>query len=1260
MNSENGASGARDPLDNGLAAAFGERGSVTHSHPSVLRTLQERTQSKLGVHLESQGLEDAPVRITDEVKALRDPSGRYQVLGEIGRGGMGIVYKGRDQDLGRDVAMKVLKDEYAKRPDVLARFVEEAQIGGQLQHPGIVPVYELGLQSGERPYFAMKLVKGETLAAQLAKRTSPADERRRLLGIFEQVCQTIAYAHARHVVHRDLKPANVMIGAFGEVQVVDWGFAKVLQKGGVADEAAAAKHEGQRSVIETARSRADSGSHSVAGSMMGTPAYMPPEQALGDIARVDERSDVFALGAILCELLTGDAPYREQDGDLVRQAAKAELDGAHERLAKCGADEALVALCKECLAPSQRARPASAGEVAQRVSAYLTSVEERARQAGVRAAEARLKHRVTLMSAGVGLVVLVLGIGAWLWIEGQARERRNDAAQRVASAMNTASAARGRAQSSKLDAGLWSIALSSAEQLVSLSESEDVEATSRGVAEELLAAVRNESTAAQAESDRLERDKTMLTQLELARIPADDDMRPRATEELRRLDQAYGKSFAAYSGGGSLLEQTRKDALESLRRGDIEVELAASLDHWALVRDALRSQAEAPDAAATALLREIARDLDAGDEWRTQLRVLLPNAAVESARLLDLARRAEFTTLGAVGCRVLGQALWSAGEKEAAVDVLRRGQEVHPRDFDLCFQLAVHLELLDEPRWSEAVEIYRIAQAIRPEQSEVLHRCVCALENLHRDADAERLSRMLLARNPSNAHWLNHLGRALRELGRFEEAEACFRAVVELQPKVSAYLGDLAFVLEKLGHQEEAIASYRRALELDPRNVHAHNNLGIELRERGQLDEAIACFRKALELDPRYAAAHLNLGNALRDQGRIDESMACYLEARKLDPQAADIHNSLGQLLASQRRWGEAQDCFRTALEINARCAEAHLGLGVTVEQQGDAAAAMESFERALEFDPRLAGAHYSLGSLLMERDLERALAELRKAAELFEQDPKPSGRRWLEVCRTSIAQLEHPASAQAFNIRGLALSNQGDRTGARECFQRAVELDPRFAPARINLGTHLLETDPERGLAELRVAVELFEADPSPFGRHWLEESRGRLAQAEQQIAQRAPLGEVLEGRAAVSSDEWNAAVQYGYEQKRYREVLELTEATLRDAPELIGGMYGAYCPACVAALLAADVEAAGIGTQERAHLREQARAWLAREIERWIAQIEQGAPDAGDSHGMLIHVQGDPDLASVRGAAIDALPESEREAWRALWKRIEAGAAK
>src|SRR5262249_20823383 len=149
--------------------------------------------------------------------------GRFEVHGEIGRGGMGAVLRGRDPALGRDLAIKVLLTGCQGNADALRRFHEEAQIGGQLQHPGLVPVYELGAGGDGRPFFAMKLIDGQTLATLLQGRKSTADDLPRLLTVFEQVCQALAYAHARGVIHRDLKPSNVMVGAFCEVQVMDWG-----------------------------------------------------------------------------------------------------------------------------------------------------------------------------------------------------------------------------------------------------------------------------------------------------------------------------------------------------------------------------------------------------------------------------------------------------------------------------------------------------------------------------------------------------------------------------------------------------------------------------------------------------------------------------------------------------------------------------------------------------------------------------------------------------------------------------------------------------------------------------------------------------------------------------------------------------------------------------------------------------------------------------------------------------------------------------
>jgi tRNA A-37 threonylcarbamoyl transferase component Bud32 len=153
---------------------------------------------------------------------------RYRLGPEVGRGGIAVVYRGRDRVLGRELAVKVLREDYRDRPDARRRFIAEAQVGSQLQHPAIVPVYELGWCADRRPFITMRLVEGYTLAALLNDRADLSEDRPGLLGVFGQVCQAVAYAHSRGVVHRDLKPANVMVGAFGEAQVMDWGFAKQI------------------------------------------------------------------------------------------------------------------------------------------------------------------------------------------------------------------------------------------------------------------------------------------------------------------------------------------------------------------------------------------------------------------------------------------------------------------------------------------------------------------------------------------------------------------------------------------------------------------------------------------------------------------------------------------------------------------------------------------------------------------------------------------------------------------------------------------------------------------------------------------------------------------------------------------------------------------------------------------------------------------------------------------------------------------------
>jgi serine/threonine protein kinase len=214
---------------------------------------------------------------------------RYSLGEEIARGGMGIIYRAIDTVLGREVAVKVLQEKFGPESGAALRFADEARIAGQLQHPAIPPIHDLGLLPNGQPFLAMKLIKGQTLEFLLATRPDPSVERGRFVATFEQVCQAVAYAHSHKVIHRDLKPANVMVGNFGDVQVMDWGLAKVLgTPPTLGDDPEATTGA---TLVDTLRN-----ADTQAGSVLGTPAFMPPEQALGAITRIDARSDVFGLG----------------------------------------------------------------------------------------------------------------------------------------------------------------------------------------------------------------------------------------------------------------------------------------------------------------------------------------------------------------------------------------------------------------------------------------------------------------------------------------------------------------------------------------------------------------------------------------------------------------------------------------------------------------------------------------------------------------------------------------------------------------------------------------------------------------------------------------------------------------------------------------------------------------------------------------------------------------------------------------------------
>ena len=254
--------------------------------------------------------------------------GKIRVIEELAPGGMSHIVRASDVALQRELVLKVspAPREEMPRPQ-LARFIEEAQITAQLEHPNVVPVHDLGLDPEGRVYFAMKYVRGQSLEQILAKRRKGDEETvaefglRRLLDVFLQVCHAIEYAHARGVVHRDLKPANIMVGDFGEVLVMDWGIAKLMAGGSVETTGDAPEPAARRPRSEGAPPTRGSDITSLrvgeeayatqAGTLIGTPAYMSPEQA--SAKPVDERSDIYSLGAILYEILCGDVPFEDDD-----------------------------------------------------------------------------------------------------------------------------------------------------------------------------------------------------------------------------------------------------------------------------------------------------------------------------------------------------------------------------------------------------------------------------------------------------------------------------------------------------------------------------------------------------------------------------------------------------------------------------------------------------------------------------------------------------------------------------------------------------------------------------------------------------------------------------------------------------------------------------------------------------------------------------------------------------------------------------------
>ncbi len=317
----------------------------------------------------------AAIDVVDEEEAAiphgteSDDTERYELGAELGQGGMGVVLAAMDRRMRRTVAFKMLKDDVRDRREYRRRFVREAQITCQLEHPSIIPIHDLGSLEGDRLFYTMRVVRSPSLADVIYDPTLRRDwSLVRLLGAFVQVCRAVGYAHSRRIVHRDLKPSNILLGEYGEVYVSDWGLAKVL---GAPDPDAG------EDLSETGRRHATS--QTMSGVGLGTPGYMAPEQALGRWEDVDGRTDLFAIGVILYEILTGRQPFLADTAEDV-VAMSIEQDPPRPRRLAPSCPLMLEDLCLQLIAKERSQRPDSAIDVALEVEAFLEGSREKDRR----------------------------------------------------------------------------------------------------------------------------------------------------------------------------------------------------------------------------------------------------------------------------------------------------------------------------------------------------------------------------------------------------------------------------------------------------------------------------------------------------------------------------------------------------------------------------------------------------------------------------------------------------------------------------------------------------------------------------------------------------------------------------------------------------------------------------------------------------------------------------------------------------------------
>jgi tetratricopeptide (TPR) repeat protein len=875
--------------------------------------------------------------------------GRYQVLGELGRGGMGVVYRAIDNLLGREIAIKVLRNRVSgSSPAAIHRFVDEALVTSQLQHPGIPAIYDLGVLDGQ-PYLTMKLIKGDTLANRLRDPASPLDPGE-FIAVFESACQAVAYAHEHRIVHRDLKPSNIMVGAFGEIQVMDWGLAKKLGPG------ESARIPSSSCVQEIRTTRSMDTETTMPGCLLGTPAYTSPEQAAGDAERMDERVDVFGLGAVLCNILTGFPPYvAESTDELRRMAIRGELEPAFARLNSCHADRELVELCRNCLAADLQRRPRDARAVAERIAAYRTGVEHRlqaARQATAvalaKTAEQRKRRRMqTALAASLVLLLGGLALGLW-WNHERSIARLAEAEIKASLVMNKAEQLATQTKALDIDSleplergeGLCREALAAAEQ------AEGIVAATQDA--ELIARIATRADSIRSSLMQFEiafahakRDRLLLLALEKAHGMSADLHRDKTDFQAAR---AYDEAFEQAGIATRVCPEKLAAAIDA-ERPVVRAAILTSLDHWAWC---LGLDDRAP------LIRKTADLLD-HDAFRREVRAAIGSR--DLAALLKLADRPEVHALPTVTASLLGRALDEQHEYRSAAKILLAARDRNPGDYWLLIELAHTLWQLppgEKPGQDEAIACLRAALALRPHSGKTYSRLGWWLDCQGDFLGAEFCYRKAIECDSSLAEAWNNLGVNLerRPDASTPFVENCYRTAIRLDPDFPLAYTNLSLLLLRKGELVEAEDALQKAIASDSGNWVAYTNLGVIRERKGDIVGAIAAHELAMQYGTKLALTHWNVGETRRWLADWAGAEACFRKALEAEAGFFPAEKNLGLLLSPRGDLLGANHFLEIALKKQPNDADSLATLGWIRERQGDVVAAARYYEAAAQFAP--------------------------------------------------------------------------------------------------------------------------------------------------------------------------------------------------------------------------------------------------------------------------------------------------------------------